>query len=158
MFYSSVEHYQLPRDQCSALAFDSAAYNETSWSLIKPYFRLAVPIFDPIHKIFNSIAKGYDDNDKFATVKIWHQKSRNVFINSHQRRRNYQSYLAEKGDIEDAGSLNHVLSHLLPSEVEEILDSSVINVNEDVYRTKVNEALNQTVSYAAIPPKLITGL
>ena len=83
MFYNAVEYYQLTRDGCSALAFDSASHNETSWSLIKPYFRLAVPIFDPIHKIFNCIDKGCDDDGQFFNVKTWHQKSRNVFINSH---------------------------------------------------------------------------
>ena len=70
MFYNAVEYYQISRDACSALAFDSASYNETSWSLIKPYFRLAVPIFDPIHKIFNSIGKGHDDDGQFSNVKL----------------------------------------------------------------------------------------
>ena len=54
MFYDTVQRYSLNRDLCSAVAFDSAAYNDSAWNLMRSFFRLAVPIYDPIHKIFNA--------------------------------------------------------------------------------------------------------
>ena len=82
----------------------------------------------------------------------------NVFMNSHQRRRNYRAYLKERGEIDDAGSLDHILDNLLPGEIEDILDSPVMNVNENVYTANINDALNRTICYEDIPSKMITGM
>ena len=157
MFYDGVAKYQLDRDDCSAIAFDSAAYNEAAWDLMKSYFRLAVPIFDPIHKIFGSIKKGYDADQEWKDVKTFFQKSRNVFINSHQRHRDYRSFLNEREQINDSGDLKHIFDNLLPGEIEELLEAPVINASDEI-RINVNGALDQTVGYNNIPPKLIDGM
>ena len=154
--FDATTDYSLPRDLCSAVAFDSAAYNVAAWNGMRSYFRLAVPIFDPIHKIATAMKQAYEDDD-WQTVKIWHQKSRCIFKNSIQRRRQFKSYLAEKEPIRDAGSLGSILRQLLPAQIEEVLDEPVMHYDEEDAGVVV-EALNKAVSYNAIPPKLISGL
>ena len=72
-------------------------------------------------------------------------------------RRNYKSYLTERGDVNEAGALDRVFRNLLPGQIEDVIDSPVINNNGAVFEINVIEALNKTVSYSGIPPELRTG-
>ena len=53
-FDATTDHF-LPRDSCSAIAFDSASCNTAAWNGMKSYFRLAIPVFAPIHILINTV-------------------------------------------------------------------------------------------------------
>ena len=54
----ALHNYGLNRDYCSTIPGDSAKYMITAWEGLRWTFRLAVPIYDMIHQVTNSVKKG----------------------------------------------------------------------------------------------------
>ena len=90
--FQATAAYRLERDLCSSFNLDSAAYNVAAVKRLKYFYRFMVAIYDPIHTLVNAMEAAFGV-DNWDDVTQWMTKTRAIYQNSLDRKRDYRRYL-----------------------------------------------------------------